>query len=71
MPYSTDSPRAAAGGSALAPEKNPTSAGAELSAAELGSTTQPTTRSRELDGPTGPEPTRFGDWEKQGRCIDF
>lgn len=19
----------------------------------------------------GPEPTRFGDWEKQGRCIDF
>lgn len=19
----------------------------------------------------GTEPTRFGDWEKQGRCIDF
>jgi hypothetical protein len=19
----------------------------------------------------GPEPTRFGDWEKKGRCIDF
>lgn len=19
----------------------------------------------------GPEPTRYGDWEKQGRCIDF
>ncbi len=19
----------------------------------------------------GPEPTRFGDWEKHGRCIDF
>jgi hypothetical protein len=19
----------------------------------------------------GSEPTRFGDWEKQGRCIDF
>jgi hypothetical protein len=26
---------------------------------------------RELGGPTGPEPTRFGDWEKNGRCIDF
>jgi hypothetical protein len=28
-------------------------------------------RPRELGGPTGPEPTRFGDWEKKGRCIDF
>ncbi len=26
---------------------------------------------RELGGPTGPEPTRFGDWERNGRCIDF
>jgi hypothetical protein len=26
---------------------------------------------RELGGPTGPEPTRYGDWEKKGRCIDF
>jgi hypothetical protein len=26
---------------------------------------------RELGGPKGPEPTRFGDWEKNGRCIDF
>jgi hypothetical protein len=25
----------------------------------------------ELGGPTGPEPTRFGDWERRGRCIDF
>jgi hypothetical protein len=25
----------------------------------------------ELGGPTGPEPTRYGDWEKKGRCIDF
>jgi hypothetical protein len=25
----------------------------------------------ELGGPQGPEPTRFGDWEKNGRCIDF
>jgi hypothetical protein len=27
--------------------------------------------SAELGGPQGPEPTRFGDWEKNGRCIDF
>jgi hypothetical protein len=26
---------------------------------------------REIGGRTGPEPTRYGDWEKNGRCIDF
>ena len=26
---------------------------------------------REIGGPPGPEPTRYGDWEKRGRCIDF
>ncbi|MCB1835851.1 MAG: DUF1674 domain-containing protein [Geminicoccaceae bacterium] len=25
----------------------------------------------ERNGPGGPEPTRFGDWEKGGRCFDF
>lgn len=25
----------------------------------------------ESGGPKGPEPTRYGDWEKGGRCIDF
>ena len=25
----------------------------------------------ERDGPKGPEPTRYGDWERKGRCIDF
>jgi hypothetical protein len=25
----------------------------------------------ETGGPKGPEPTRFGDWEKKGRCSDF
>ena len=26
---------------------------------------------REIGGPSGLEPTRFGDWEKNGRCSDF
>jgi hypothetical protein len=26
---------------------------------------------KEIGGPEGPEPTRFGDWEKNGRCSDF
>ena len=25
----------------------------------------------EVDGPKGPEPTRYGDWEQKGRCTDF
>ncbi|XP_061442168.1 succinate dehydrogenase assembly factor 4, mitochondrial isoform X2 [Rhineura floridana] len=26
---------------------------------------------QERGGPKGPEPTRYGDWERKGRCIDF
>ncbi|MBU6448113.1 MAG: DUF1674 domain-containing protein [Rhodospirillales bacterium] len=26
---------------------------------------------KEIGGPTGLEPTRYGDWEKNGRCSDF
>nr|WP_221441777.1 DUF1674 domain-containing protein [Luteimonas sp. MC1825] len=25
----------------------------------------------EYGGRDGPDPTRYGDWEKNGRCIDF
>ena len=25
----------------------------------------------EVGGPEGPDPTRYGDWERNGRCIDF
>ena len=25
----------------------------------------------ETGGPKGPNPTRYGDWERNGRCIDF
>ena len=28
-------------------------------------------RPREIGGPKGPEPTRYGDWEFNGRCTDF
>lgn len=28
-------------------------------------------RAAELGGPKGPEPTRFGDWEKKGIAYDF
>lgn len=26
---------------------------------------------RETGGRPGPDPARYGDWEKNGRCIDF
>lgn len=25
----------------------------------------------EVGGPKGPEPTRYQDWERGGRCVDF
>ncbi len=28
-------------------------------------------RDKEFGGRKGLEPTRYGDWEKNGRCIDF
>ena len=28
-------------------------------------------REAELGGPKGPEPTRYGDWERKGIAVDF
>jgi hypothetical protein len=30
-----------------------------------------TDQEKEIGGRDGPDPTRYGDWEKNGRCIDF
>ena len=32
---------------------------------------KPDAKPAEHGGPKGLEPTRYGDWEKNGRCIDF
>ncbi|MCA1541438.1 hypothetical protein ABH999_002271 [Bradyrhizobium yuanmingense] len=29
------------------------------------------TKAKELQGPKGPEPTRYGDWERRGIASDF
>ena len=42
---------------------DPVEAGAEEAAASEAP--------REFNGPKGPEPTRYGDWEQKGRCSDF
>lgn len=31
----------------------------------------PAPRPKELGGRDGPDPTRYGDWEKDGRAVDF
>ncbi|MDR3513092.1 MAG: DUF1674 domain-containing protein [Caulobacteraceae bacterium] len=31
----------------------------------------PTPASGEQGGPAGPEPTRYGDWERKGMAVDF
>jgi len=33
--------------------------------------TAPAPRDKEIGGPPGPEPTRYGDWEKNGIASDF
>jgi len=30
-----------------------------------------TPKPKEISGPQGPEPTRYGDWEKKGIASDF
>jgi hypothetical protein len=31
----------------------------------------PAARPKEIGGPSGPEPTRYGDWESKGIASDF
>ena len=31
----------------------------------------PAAKPVEIGGREGPDPVRYGDWEKNGRCIDF
>jgi hypothetical protein len=49
---------------ATPPADLPAAANARLSA-------PPNAPPPEIGGRDGPEPTRFGDWELRGRCIDF
>ena len=42
-----------------------------LEAAERRGASETTSASGEHGGPAGPEPTRYGDWEKKGLAIDF
>lgn len=32
---------------------------------------KPSDKPTEIGGPKGQEPTRYGDWERSGRAVDF
>ena len=40
-------------------------------AAERRKTAPESPRKKEIGGPKGPEPTRYGDWERNGIVSDF
>lgn len=44
---------------------------AESAAESAPDDNEPVTKVAEVGGPKGPEPTRYGDWERGGRAIDF
>ncbi|MBD3837676.1 MAG: DUF1674 domain-containing protein [Brevundimonas sp.] len=50
---------------------NETARRALLEAAERRAAQHETAPDVEHGGPRGPEPTRYGDWEKKGLAIDF
>ena len=43
----------------------------EEAAARRKAETQTGDKPVELGGPKGPEPTRYGDWERKGVAVDF
>ncbi len=43
----------------------------EEAAARQAAEAQTAARAAERGGPAGPEPTRFGDWERKGIAVDF
>ena len=44
---------------------------AEAEARRQAAAAEAESRPKELQGPKGPEPTRYGDWERNGIASDF
>ena len=44
---------------------------AEAAARRKAAEASATPHQKELQGPKGPEPTRYGDWERKGIASDF
>lgn len=50
---------------------SPAARRALLEAADRRATVETAEAAPEHGGPKGPEPTRYGDWEKRGLAVDF
>ena len=58
------------------PERKPLTPAAERALAEAearrkAAEAAATAKPKEFQGPKGPEPTRYGDWERKGIASDF
>lgn len=58
------------------PDRKPLSPAAQRALAEAEARRQAAAaevkdKAREFQGPQGPEPTRYGDWERKGIASDF
>jgi hypothetical protein len=53
------------------PKQSPPSQSPPSRSPEPATKPAPASSAREIGGPKGPEPTRYGDWEINGRCSDF
>jgi len=53
------------------PAKLPKRSDSETNKGVLEVPAEPSTPASEAGGRGGLDPTRYGDWEKAGRCIDF
>ena len=53
------------------PDSDPGTQPSETTPPTAGEGARQTAVRKEIGGRDGPEPTRYGDWEKNGRCIDF
>ena len=55
----------------MEPEKKDQPAATDQPAVPAQTPASPPKTPRETGGPKGLEPTRYQDWERGGRCIDF
>ena len=62
-------PEGAAPGKTLTPQAR--RALEEAAARQAAAEAEAAARPHEANGPKGPEPTRYGDWERKGLAVDF
>ncbi len=75
----TPAPAKTAGRAPASPQASPQAPPRRIAPAELEAAAKakvkakesPGKKPKEIGGPEGPEPTRYGDWERKGICVDF